>query len=67
MLPIALSGRWRRGRKRVRARIGQAGKAGGAEALVVFDQSIGAIQVPYFLTKPGFEHDFITAAPGIVD
>ncbi|MEJ0095444.1 MAG: type VI secretion system membrane subunit TssM [Methylocella sp.] len=44
-----------------------AGKAGGAEALVVFDQSIGAIQVPYFLTKPGFEQDFIMAAPGIVD
>jgi type VI secretion system protein ImpL len=44
-----------------------AGKAGGAGAWIVFGQSIETNKIPYFLTKSGFERDFIAALPGIIE
>jgi type VI secretion system protein ImpL len=44
-----------------------ASKSGGAGALVVFDDSIESIQIPYFLTKSGFEQAFVEKLPSIVD
>ncbi len=43
-----------------------ASKAAGANAALVFEPSIEAIKVPWFLTKSGFEQ-FVAAAPGVVE
>jgi type VI secretion system protein ImpL len=40
-------------------------KAGGAGAQLVFTDAIETIQIPYFLTKPGFQNFFLEKLPGI--
>ncbi|PNG26426.1 type VI secretion system membrane subunit TssM [Methylocella silvestris] len=43
-----------------------AAKVGGAGALLVFEPSIEAISVPYFLTRSGYE-GFVKALPSVVE
>lgn len=42
-----------------------ASKAGGAGAQIIFDDSLNKIEVPYFLTKAGFESAFMAKLPAV--